>query len=227
MEAQNLSRKHLETLTNQQLISLADEYGIDIPINLDRRFIIGELLEYAEEQEENFLADSDVNFTDEEVAELPDLPKTYNETKICAVLRDPVWVYTFWDISSADLASFENDSLGTFKNLILHVSFYDNEEDEKQSDSIDIQVALHDRSQYVLLSSGKKVFSINLEACYEGRQNILLAKTGKYKIPSTNQAIASAVPGSSKNFSPLVKLSGMEAVLRKQYLSHRELFAEL
>ena len=35
-----LSRNHLETLTSSQLIELADEYGIDIPDDLNRRFII-------------------------------------------------------------------------------------------------------------------------------------------------------------------------------------------
>ena len=45
----NLSRGHLETLTSSQLIALADEYGIDIPDDLNRQFIIAELLEFAKE----------------------------------------------------------------------------------------------------------------------------------------------------------------------------------
>ena len=52
MSDMRLSRAHLETLPTADLIALADEYGIDIPENLNRRFIIGELLEAAEEWNE-------------------------------------------------------------------------------------------------------------------------------------------------------------------------------
>ena len=49
MEQNFLSRTYLETLSTADLISLADDYGIDIPDDLNRRFIIGELLEFADE----------------------------------------------------------------------------------------------------------------------------------------------------------------------------------
>ena len=44
-----ISRTYLESLSTADLISLADEYGIDIPEELNRRFIIGELLEVIED----------------------------------------------------------------------------------------------------------------------------------------------------------------------------------
>ena len=48
MDKKILTRSYLETLSSSDLVSLADDYGIDIPDNLSRRFIIGELLEIAE-----------------------------------------------------------------------------------------------------------------------------------------------------------------------------------
>ena len=45
MDTKKLTRSHLETLATADLISLADEFGIDFPENLNRSFIIGELLE--------------------------------------------------------------------------------------------------------------------------------------------------------------------------------------
>ena len=45
MDTMLLSRTYLESLSTADLFSLAEEYGIDIPENLNRRFIIGELLD--------------------------------------------------------------------------------------------------------------------------------------------------------------------------------------
>ena len=53
MDTVNVTRSYLERLSTSDLISLADEYGIDIPEDLNRRFIIGELLEATEELNED------------------------------------------------------------------------------------------------------------------------------------------------------------------------------
>ena len=77
MDTSVVSRVYLETLSTADLIALADEYGIDIPENLNRRFIIGELLEAAEE-----INDSNSEEM-QEVDEIPSsftLPLSYNKT---------------------------------------------------------------------------------------------------------------------------------------------------
>ena len=107
MEELVLSRKKLESLTNDELSKLADEYGLDIPSNLNRNFIIGELLEYAQELEDAAQSDGELSYVDSDDADEENesdfqLPKSYNETKINAVLRNPAWVYAFWDISEAE-----------------------------------------------------------------------------------------------------------------------------
>ena len=56
MDNNMLSRPYLESLTSAQLFELAEQYGIDIPPDLNRRFIIGELLEELE-SERNELSD--------------------------------------------------------------------------------------------------------------------------------------------------------------------------
>jgi len=55
------NRAYLESMTTSDLIKMADELGIDIPPDLDRIFIIGELLEINsfEEMEEDVSAASD------------------------------------------------------------------------------------------------------------------------------------------------------------------------
>src|SRR5574344_1425139 len=79
MEKKFLSRQYLESISTADLISLADDYGIDIPDNLNRRFIIGELLEVADEMENEKKADSNVQIKKD--INVPDkLPPSYKET---------------------------------------------------------------------------------------------------------------------------------------------------
>lgn len=230
MEELTLSRKKLESLTNDELMKLADEYMLDIPSSLNRNFIIGELLDYAEELEASAQADLDLSYVEYEDEDGEDddkdiqLPKSYNETKISAILRDPAWVYAFWDISEADLQSFYDSE--SFSNLNLHVSFFDSEDSDVQTDTIDLMVSMEDRNQYILLSSPKKHFILSLEACYTGKGNMTLARSKRISIPTGNETLRSALPGREMDFPPLVRLSGMEPILRRQYLDHREMFSE-
>ena len=48
-----LTRAKLETLSSAELLEIADEYGIDAPDDLNRQFIIGDLLELAGELEDS------------------------------------------------------------------------------------------------------------------------------------------------------------------------------
>ena len=50
MNNEQISCAYLETLAFKDLVKLADEYGVDVPQDLDRRFLIAELLELAQEE---------------------------------------------------------------------------------------------------------------------------------------------------------------------------------
>ena len=49
MKKDTVSRQQLEAMTTAELIDLADKYGIEIPDDLNRTFIVGEILEASEE----------------------------------------------------------------------------------------------------------------------------------------------------------------------------------
>ncbi|MCR5762254.1 MAG: DUF4912 domain-containing protein [Treponema sp.] len=218
MDTQILSRQQLESLSTQDLLNLSDDYGIDIPEDLNRRFIIEELLEFADEQEDKKYT-PEVNLTDEEMKISSNLPTTYNETSIHAIIHDPAWVFVFWDISASDLESLRTNQ--NFKNLLIHVAFYDNETDEKPADTIDTKISLEDRMQYILLSSPKKHFIVNL-AVNTGNGYRIIAHTEMITIPKSSPLLEDLQPGRRLEMPPLVRLSGMEDLLREYYLTHRE-----
>lgn len=223
MDIKILNRSHLETLSTADLISLCDEFGIDIPENLNRSFIIGELLEIAEEYKEESV-EEDIS-TNEEVAPVAKkeetLPESYNETNICAMLRNPAWIYVYWDISSADIARLNTDF--SFKSLCLRVSFWQNEDDEKPLESFDVQIGISDRQQYVLLSPGKNFVRVDLVAQYSGKEDENLAITRKIELPK-GSSVLNSLPGRELDLPLTLELSDMKELLTAHFENHRQSF---
>ncbi len=224
MKTKILSRAYLETLSTPDLISLADEYGIDIPDDLNRRFIVGELLEAAEELDR---PEQDKMLTDEEHAPVhtdeEELPKTYNETVISAMLRNPAWAFVFWDIRADDLTRL--NASGDFSHLSLRVSIFDQIDSSLPAESFEVQVSMDGRSQYVLLPFGKKFFRVDLIAHFSGKKEDLLAISRRISIPHGNELLTEALPGRELDISPALRLSGLSELLKNHYENHRQSFS--
>ena len=201
---------------------MAEEYGLDIPFNLDRRFIIEEILESIREMAITEQADEDVTITDEEVEISGDLPTTYNETSIRAILRDPAWAFVFWDLSKKDSREIKNAT--PHQALFLQVLFFQDDISDTPLDTIDIQVSSDCRMQYVLLSSKYKYFVVDLKLGMDENNNNILAYTKRTKIPEENNWVLEARPGKDVRYPPLLELSGMQEALRDRYINHREAY---
>ena len=101
MDDRRFTWSYLKSLATYELMVLADSYGIDIPPDLERNFIIEELLEI--EAERNL----DEDLEDSDIPEPAPLPKLYNITYINTLIRNPLWVFAFWEIKIADKESLE------------------------------------------------------------------------------------------------------------------------
>lgn len=222
MDIKLLNRSYLETLSSADLISMADDFGIDIPDNLNRSFIIAELLEVAEElsqkNEDDIVASEDapvINNTEK-------LAETFNETSICAILRNPAWIYVYWDISAADLARLSSSSMLT--SVLLRVSFWETEDAVNPVESFDIQIGISDRQQYILLSPGRKFVRVDLTAVFSGGQEENLCISKKIRLPFSPQILNKALPGRDVELPPLIELSGMKQLLSSHFENHRQSF---
>ncbi len=212
-----VSRSYLETLSTADLISLADEYGIEIPPNLNRRFIIAELLEAVEDTDEGSsddLLDDKHNFK-----YYDELPKSYNETHIGALMRNPVWAFVYWDIRTTDLQEITQTK--SFLGLVLRVSLF-SEEQDTPSDSFEVSVSMDNREQYILLPAHESLFRIDLIAEFSAMEPRVLAYTKKMPIPHGHPEISST--SLENKFSPILELSGLPELLRTHYNNHRQSF---
>jgi hypothetical protein len=120
---------YLERLSTRELKDLAVHFGIDIPQDLERPFIIEELLDNAPclmffQAGSLRVSHPETDFIDDEnIPPVPDpveLPKHYNITQIDAIVRDPLWVFVFWEIREADRKAYEKSP--GFRGYFLRVS---------------------------------------------------------------------------------------------------------
>lgn len=213
MNDTKLSRAYLETLPSADLIALADDFGIDVPENLNRRFIIGELLEVAED-----LADDDLAEVSQE--ETGASAETYNETVISAVLRNPVWLFVYWDVNKSLILSVRAST--RVRSLSLRVSMFTKDSLEVAADSFDVPITIEDRNRYVLLPSGFGSVRVDLVLDLEDGTQEMLASTGMVSLPLVPERIANPLPETP--VSPVLRLSSLPDLLRTHYTNHRQSF---
>ena len=226
------SQSYLESLTTRELIILADTHGIDIPPGLDRVFIIEELQELTAFQLD-FQMDIDLDVElKEESSEEPHgkfpesvvLPKQYNITFIETLVRDPLWVYIYWEVKGADRELFEKapDFNGYFLRIVsINTSAANTSANPEEVFTVPIEP--EDNARYlgfppaedhndtdketeeILARVGQRSFKIELYA-KKGKENNFLSASEVFTLPSLP-------PRSEKKALdkyPLIKMSGIE-----------------
>ncbi len=216
MEKEFITRRYLETLSFSDLSKLADEYGVEVPDNLNRRFLIAEILELADEP---VLSDDMVISEYEDNEEDGALPANYSETQVICALRNPAWIFIFWNISPSDLAA-----AGGGDSLVLRILFFDSEDSSAESDSFDVKAAVFPQEQYVLVPPGKKIVRVQLGSV-QNREFRLLAVSSPVGIPCGAGFLNDARPGAELPFPEIALLSGMDEAMKSRFVSYRQSFS--
>jgi len=219
MKEEQINRAYLETLSFSDLVKLADEYGVDVPEDLDRRFLIAELIELIEE-EKNYNEDM-IIAEEEKDDDSSILNGNYNETQVSGVLRNPAWLFVFWNISDADVAKMKElpDC-----SLHLRICSLKDPKDPVPEEAFEIQTATESQEQYVLLPKGKKYIKIELVYTTASAGKVL-AFSPVITIPQGSSMLNDIQMAQDTEVSPIIELSGLKNVLSEQYKKHRHSFS--
>lgn len=203
MEEQRLSRSYLETLSTDDLAHLARRLGLDLPEDLNRVFILEELLDASldeeVEEDEDALADGAHPNPEEP------LPASYNETFIGVLLRDPVWAYAFWEIRQSDRDAYEQDP--AFAGYALRVTYPTVSKGGAESAPFTIPVSKADSAWYLCLPGGSGWFRVEL-LCKRGEREERLAVSAPFKVP--RGAPSPEIFEAKGDAPPLYTLSGLD-----------------
>jgi hypothetical protein len=214
----SLTRVSLESLTSDGLVKLADLYGLDIPPGLDRLFIIEELLEIASEDEDDEGPLEASLVMEAGFLESAPLPKQYNITFIEVMIRDPLWIFVFWEVKGFDKEVFEKAP--DFGGYYLKVSPWDETRrgfPRSEGDgAFTIPVETGDTARYLGFPPAGEAEDdwdkgLKVELCARrGAEEFVLAVSNPFRLPSLPRVPAETEQeenrGRYKN--PLIRLSG-------------------
>ena len=207
-----VSRFKLESLSTNELIKLADTHGIDIPPGLERIFIIEELLDIMntdnkEEPEESI----EINPTFPETAVLP---KQYNISFIEVIIRDPLWVFVFWEIKGHDRETAENAD--DFNGYFLRIIPLDENgaEPKSKENSFTVSISPDDCARYIGLAENTSAdIDSHQPGCYVIKLGVLRGDTEHHitsSPPFFMPRLSENETISELNKNPLMHLSGIQ-----------------
>ncbi len=216
------NRAYLESIPFSELLKIADSLGIDIPENLNRNFLIGEMLDSSEENKK-VSTEFEIDISEKELlAEKEELSmRSCNSTEVQIVLRNPAWAYVYWNISDSDRTSLEKAFVS---QMMIRVSSFSEKEQIKPDEYCDFNISKEDSGQYVLLPAGKKFFRVDLLFNLDGIIDILSSSV-TFEMPKGSPLLSDIRPGRENDFSPIMALSGIKELLMEHYKNHRESFS--
>ncbi|GHU07969.1 hypothetical protein FACS1894151_03120 [Spirochaetia bacterium] len=178
MEERRYTIAALECLSTKELTALADEEGIAVPPELDRIFIIEELLELENDDLEEASDWPPENTVPEHIhalrseskhTEPAQLPKQYNITYIDLLVRDPVWVFVFWEIKSQTRETLE--ASGDFGGYMLKVVPLDGADIDTRT--FTVPVGNNDSKWYLGFPPGGGNFRMECCVNFDGEEHAL------------------------------------------------------
>ncbi|MDR3145477.1 MAG: DUF4912 domain-containing protein [Treponema sp.] len=204
-DARLITRSYLESLTTRELSALGDSWGIDLPPDLERIFIIEELMEFRAEADDD-TAESEAPLERAEYSELAPLPRQYNRTFIEVLIRDPLWAYTFWEIKSAEKDLYEKGA--DFQGYCLRVVPVPGPESPEGGESpFTVSVEADDTAWYLGFPPEGGRYKVELCVVRDSGGPVL-AVSDPFRMPKLLGSPDASGP--QKGVNPLASLSGRD-----------------
>jgi len=148
------------------------------------------------------------------------LPDTYNETRINVLLRDPGWVFVYWDFHTNLLTAITENH--RFETFFLRVNSLDPEQTSTVTDFFDIEIGKTDRKWYVHLPGKELACRIDLCSRSTQEEEQILAKSVEIILPPGGAGTSEFDP--RRRNPPLLELSGIAELRKKHFRNHRQSF---
>lgn len=218
MRKRRIKRSQLQSLTTSDLIDLANTLELFVPPNFSRIQLIKEILSMDSELE-------DLPYSILKTLPLEDeaenLPSSYGMTEIRILLRDPMWLFAFWDINVNMLEKlmYEDPDLSIF----LRVMSFETEEDDSYYAFEDINVKKEERSTYIHTSINEEVTQVAL--MFKTKQKTeVLAKSNFIYMPRKNIKNNLCIDNSAMD--EIMELSGLKYLQQWHFQHYKGLFEE-
>ncbi len=192
-----MTKERLQGLSFASLLDIAAKESIAVPEGTDKNTLIELIQEAMEEdrtereqgnnnamrvKEKKYEIAQDAEFEVDREDEYP-LPERYNETRIVALLRDPLWAFAYWDLKDSEVQThLENPEFQGLFLRICEIEATGERGGEVVRDYFEIPVKTSDSSWYINLPSAGRSYNIELR-CREGENDLLLCRSNSLHSP--------------------------------------------
>ncbi|MCX7024051.1 MAG: DUF4912 domain-containing protein [Spirochaetes bacterium] len=210
----------LDALSDDALRTFAEKVGIDVPPELERPFVIEELLEAIKEDSEDrcaakdapvhvvekIFSGSELDEFDASLSAAPFIEPRYNETMIRLLVRDTAWAFAFWDVNDDEMDAIgaESDDPGFLLRLMEESADY-----SIQGEHFDIPVGQTDMQWYINLPNEGTRYRVDL-CCRTRGKNRILARSNVVTTPRSSPCAPKSGPSAEETMQSLFFLSGAD-----------------
>jgi uncharacterized protein len=217
-----MTKERLHSFSYEQLIEISKRSNVLVTPGVDKETLVSILIEAYEEdrverEELNNLAikmeSRKFSISQDEEIDLGmdddlELPLRYNDTGIKVLLRDPSWIFCYWDLEDKKVGEIENTP--GFEGLILRVVELTSGEYSEDNilDYFDIPIKSVDFRRYVNLPSEDTWYCAEIRAIVEDKDYLV---TRSNIIETTREYVTAPHDNDKSNSSELIRLSGFSA----------------
>lgn len=216
-----MTRERLESLSDDVLTALAEEFEVDWSEDDGRQLLIDSLLEaYEDIRSERDAANNNLVRVQEKKYDIQEeivsdhllstieLPNRYNESRVTLLLRDPAWAYCYWDINDYHMQKMSEQHERSVTGLIIRVVELACCDDEGGTviDSFDVPVSMDDRNWYINLPNRDTFYRVRLVLQLEDNE-VLISTSNTIQVPV---GFLSSSGKDDANADALIAISGIE-----------------
>ncbi len=218
-----MTKSRLRTFSFAELFQIAQEEHIGASPAMDKESLVSLIHDALEEEKEDREGNHSLTIRleakkfsvsqDEELilhfGNEAELPRRYKDNTLVLMLRDPSWVYCYWDLEDRVLTDFlsETDYLGLFLRIIQLVA--NDWGTNSTLDWFDIPIQFADLGRYINLPATDTYYGVELYARL-GEREMLLARSNIVD-SSRDMVVAEGFSGNAENREKLFALSDLSS----------------
>lgn len=214
-----MTKDRLRSLSYEELSKIAEQGQIDVIQDMDKESLVSVVFEALEEErldreETNNLT---IQIEAKKYAVSQDqelfldfggdveLPARYKENRLVLMLRDPSWVYCYWDVEDRILSELSQNA--DYNGLVLRVLELAAADWRKDSivDWFDIPIQFSDLSRYINLPSEDSFYGVEVHAQL-GEKEALISRSNI--VESSRDYMAPSRGEDNAKRDRLIELSG-------------------
>ena len=217
-----MTEERLYSFSYEQLLEISNRGNIPVTPGVDKNTLVTLILDAFEEdrnerEELNNLAiqmearkfsisqDEELDLGQDDDLELP---LRYNETGATLLLRDPSWVFCYWDLEDKKVDEIRNTP--GFQGLLLRVVELNTRDYHKDNilDYFDIPIKFSDYRRYINLPAEDTFYCVEIRAVVEDKDYLV---TRSNSIETTREYVTAPHDNDLTHTDELIRLSGFTA----------------